>query len=76
MQTGKIFQLVHLLISMTVFLRNMEKIKAKNLTLAKVEYLLHLAHRDLRVAKDQKVQRKKRLKNENLKDCKIYTIIF
>ena len=67
MQTGKIFQLVHLLISMTVFLRNMEKIKAKILTLAKVEYLLHLAHKDQKAAKDQKVQRKKRLKNDNFK---------
>ena len=61
---------------MIVFLRNMEKTKAKNLACVKVEYLLHLALRDQRVAKDQKVQRKKRLKNENLKDCNIYTIIF
>ena len=52
---------------MTVFLRNMEKIKAKILTLAKVEYLLHLAHKDQKAAKDQKVQRKKRLKNDNFK---------
>ena len=64
METGKIFLSAHLLISMTVSLRNMEKTRAKNLTLVKAEYLQLLAHLDQKVVKDQKVQRKKRLKNE------------
>lgn len=49
---------------MTVFLKNMERTRAKNLTLVKVEYHQLLAHLDQKVAKDLKVQRKKRHKNE------------
>jgi len=49
---------------MTVFLRSMEKTRAKIQASVKVGYLLLPALRDQRVVKDQKVQRKKRLKNE------------
>jgi hypothetical protein len=45
----------------------MVKTKAKNQASAKVEYLLRLVLRDQKVVKDQKVQRKKRLKIDNIK---------
>ena len=64
MQQGKIFLLVHLSISMIAFLKSTAKINLKKIKILKVEHLQLQVLTDQKVVKDQKVQKKRKDKND------------